>query len=456
MNIKGRGVGEVVTVLVERMGQSGDGVGRLPDGRLLFVPGVLPGESASVVVREQHRSFARGELVLLDRTSPDRVPPVCPIYGECGGCTFQHWNYAAEAQYKENRVREALRRQGLSDAVVEAIRPSPNPYGYRNKGQFPFGGYPGAVTLGLYARKSHRVVPALHCDIQDRWVNEVLSAAADAANEAGLAPYREESREGVLRHLLVRSSRLQGRLLVLVVAARMESGIDRMAARLMETIPEIVGVGVNINASSANRVLGEETRLLAGEPAILERVSGLTFQLSLTSFFQVNPEQAATLYDAALGFLPAANLQDVWDLYSGVGTLAALAGRRAQRVRAVEVNRDAARDAAKNFSLNGLNNIVIEIGRVEDVMARFDGTKPDAVIVDPPRAGLDPTVVEALEQFSPRQIIYVSCNPETWARDVQRLAHYRLDRAVPVDMFPRTDHVEIASSLILGPGSGLV
>lgn len=437
----------VVETEIERMGQSGDGVGRLADGRLLFVPGMLPGETGRVQVTEQHRSYARGELVLLHRQSPDRVAPPCPIYGQCGGCTFQHWTYEAETQYKADRVREALKRQGLSDEVVEPMRVSPAAYAYRNKGQFPFGGTAGAVTLGLYQRKSHQVVPADHCDIQDAFINEVLAQASGIAAESGIEPYVEHNRTGVLRHLLVRSSRKQQKLLLLIVAARNDPRLKRLAHRLRRDIPNVAGVGLNLNPKVGNRVLGAETRLLVGEPYLYEEVAGLTFRLSLTSFFQVNPQQAGLLYETAIGFLPD-GLADVWDLYSGVGTLAALAGRRARRVRAIEVNRDAVQDAVVNFALNDLDNITMETGSVEAVIEQWQGPVPDAVIVDPPRAGLEESVIGVLERFAPRQVVYISCNPETWARDVKRFSQYELVRAVPVDMFPRTDHVEVASSLL--------
>ncbi len=443
---------KTVTVGIERMGQAGDGVGHLPDGRLIFIPGALPGEVVDARVTELRRNFARGQLRALEGpASPARQVPRCPIFLQCGGCNFQHWDYAEESRYKEDRVKEALKRiAGRDTRVVEPIRPSPNPYEYRNKGQFPFGGEPGRVRLGLYRRGTHEVIAARHCDIQDPSVNEVLAVAEDLCNEAGIPPYREETGEGVLRHLLIRSSQREGHALVLLVVKERHPALKTLALALRRKVPSISGVGLNINVHRTNRVLGEHTEVLAGQRTIEDVILGMRFRLSFTSFFQVNPHQVEVLYGAALGFLPD-DVDTVWDLYSGVGTLATLASRKAKHVRALEINPDAAKDAEENFQLNQRHNITIDVGRVEALLDAWIGearVAPEAVIVDPPRAGLDVAVIDRLRVLRPKRIIYVSCNPDTWARDVFRLSpSFELLKAIPVDMFPRTDHVEVASCL---------
>lgn len=444
-------LGDQLTLSIERMGQAGDGVGRIQDGRLAFVSGALPGELVNVRVTEERRNFVRAHVISREVHSPERVEPVCPIVAECGGCALQHWDYRAELRYKENRVREALRRAGLATEVLGSIRAGSDPYGYRNKGQFPVGGRPGQVEVGLYRRGSHEVVEASHCDIQDPWVNQVLAVVGPALSESGLPPWDEASKTGVLRHVLIRSSHKEQRVLVLLVTTVFDPSLKGIAESLMHRLPIVAGVGVNVNPDAGNRVLGREALLLAGVPTITDELLGLQFRMSFTSFFQVNPRQAAVLYEAALSFLPK-HLVEIWDLYSGVGTLAALAASRARTVRALESLPQAVLDARENFAINGLKNIAIEAGRVEHTIDRWihDGRRaPDAVIVDPPRAGLDSRVVDAIAALGPRQIIYVSCNPDTWVRDLVRLGEkYRLQAAVPVDMFPRTDHVEVASSLV--------
>ncbi|NMP22578.1 23S rRNA (uracil(1939)-C(5))-methyltransferase RlmD [Sulfobacillus harzensis] len=441
----------LLTVEIERMGQAGDGVGRMPDGRLIFIPGGLPGELVRVRVIETRKNFARGALVSAKRTVPTRVAPVCPIFGQCGGCAFQHWDYGAELAYKENRVREALTRIAqVNGDLVEAIRGCPDPYGYRNKGQFPFGGTRGKVRLGLYRRGTHEVIGAAHCAIQDPWVNELLQVAEDLVNRFRIPPYDETQRSGILRHLLIRSSRMEQKLLALLVVTEPHPELASLAEAIMAAVPRVAGVGMNVQPAPTNRVLGERTVCLAGQDSLIDSILGLRFRMSYTSFFQVNPGQVEVLYRAALNFLPGGP-SEVWDLYSGVGTLAALAAREARWVRALEVNPEAVHDARENFALNHLTNVGVEVGRVEDVIdawVKRAADPPGTVIVDPPRAGLDGRVVERLNVLKPGRIIYISCNPDTWARDVGRLSpHFQLMQAIPVDMFPRTDHVEVASWL---------
>ena len=433
------------------MGQSGDGVARMPDGRLAFVAGALPGERVSAEVTEERRNFVRARTLQVLEPSSERVRPRCPIFEECGGCSFQHWHYAAELKHKEARVRDALERIAhLDGGLVDAIRPAPNPFAYRNKGQFPVGGEVGNLRLGLYRRGTHVLVETEVCDIQDDGINHVLGAVQQILNHHRVEPYDEGHDAGVLRHVVIRWSSAERAALVLLVVRTETRSLDRVARQIVDQVPSVRGVGMNLNRDKTNRILGSETRLLAGNAHVTDNILGLTFRLSFTSFFQVNPQQVGVLYGTALSFLTE-DAVEVWDLYSGVGTLASLAARRAQRVRALEANPEAVADAKRNFAANGLSNVEVDVGRVEDLIGRWvktDKAAPDAVIVDPPRAGLDAEVVRQLLRLQSPQIIYISCNPETWARDLEAFEpHYQLRRAVPVDMFPRTDHVEVASVL---------
>lgn len=446
-------MGEEIVARIERMGQAGDGVARGEDGRLIFIPGALPDEEVRAEITEVRRNFSRAKLLGVNVAARDREMPPCPIFDACGGCTFQHWAYASELQYKETRVREALKRvAGFSDERVSPIVGSVSPYEYRNKGQFPVAGQGGMVAFGLYGRGSHRIIATDHCDIQDAVVNRVLKEVQGAARQVAVTPYEESLGQGVLRHVMVRSSRMTGEALVLLVVRVPDESLSIMAEHIMQRCPEVKGVGMNVNSERTNRILGEHTQILKGQDHIVDTILGLKFSLSFTSFFQVNPDQVGVLYQTALGFVNV-GLTEVWDLYSGVGTLAALASQKALLVRALEANLDACRDAEENFRLNAIRNVTIVHGRVEDVIHNWvtsDKTPPDAVIVDPPRAGLVPSVVDSLNALRAKKIVYVSCNPDTWARDLLALhPRYALEEAIPVDMFPRTDHVEIASVLSL-------
>lgn len=432
------------------MAKDGSGVASLPDGRVAFVAGALPGERVRARIDAVHRSYVKASAEAILRPTADRRVPPCPIYDACGGCSLQHWDYRAEARYKERRVLDALERIGhWKNPPMRPILAAQNPYGYRNKAQFPWGvDRAGRPVAGLYARGTHRVVAVESCLIQDPRINRVLTDAVAFAREARLSVYDERRHTGLLRHLLIRSSRYEGSALVALVVSHWDPRLPEIGARLVEAgRPVLRGVVANINAQPGNRVLGNETRPLAGETHLYETILGLQFRLSATAFFQVNPTEVERLYQAAIEAIPW-NTDTVWDLYAGVGTLSILASRRAGQVCGWEVNPDAVVDAGVNIALNGLSGrVAVKAARVEDAWARA-GPPPSVVIVDPPRAGLAVETIEAVKRGQVRRVIYVSCNPDTLARDLSRFRpEYDLESVQPVDMFPRTDHVEAVAVL---------
>jgi 23S rRNA (uracil1939-C5)-methyltransferase len=426
-----------------RMGRNGEGVGELPNGQLIFVAGGLPGERVETEVTEIRTRFARGRVTKILTTSPLREEPPCPVYQACGGCTFQHWGYAGELEYKEQRVKDALHRiGGFENPPVDHVRGAHSPYSYRTKGSFPWGGVTGHLTLGLFRRGTHDVVPVAHCAIQHPLVNEVLQAAVTPANYLGLPPYQERTGAGLLRHLVVRVSQAEERAVVMVVTTGSDRRLSPWADALMAAVPAAKGVAVNYNPDPGNRILGHETVTLAGQAWLTEEILGARFRLNPDAFFQVHPEQVAVLYTTVLEAVPATD--EAWDLYAGVGTLAVLLARRARRVRAVELSPSAVAAGRDNARTN---HAAVEFseGAAEAVVPRLVGAghRPGVVVVDPPRSGLRAPVIDALLKLRAARLIYVSCEPESLARDLRELASdYELVRAVPVDLFPRTDHVE--------------
>jgi len=441
-------VGDAVTLTVVGVGQAGEGVARAPSGLTLFVPGALPGEKLLATVTELHASWGRARLDELLTRSPDRVTPPCPVFGRCGGCAFQHWSYAAELEHKASRVASALTRiGGLGDTVVNPVVPASATYAYRAKGSFAFGGRAGALELGFYAARTHRLVAFDHCAIQAPLVNRVVGVAATLANDFGWAPYDESTGHGLLRHLVVRASRAEGRVAAMVVVTRHEPGLAQWAERLMAAVPELVGVAENLNAEATNRIQGRVTRTLAGDPVLHEEILGGKFAVAPDAFFQVNPAQVETLYQLALDALGPGNLETALDLYAGVGTLAVLLARRVRQVVAVELSAAAVAEGRANTA--GLS-VVFHQGAAERVMRQLvaEGYRPDAVVMDPPRTGARPEVLEALMAAAPARIAYISCRPETLARDLAVLARdYHVDGVTPVDMFPQSDHVEAVAAL---------
>ena len=440
-----------IIVHIDRMGQHGEGVARDNEGRVIFVAGALPGEDVEASITEVRKNFSRARVMNRLHSSPARVVPRCPIFDQCGGCAFQHWEYREELAYKEDRVRQALLRIAeIPNPPVDPIVGMADPYGYRNKGQFPWGGTPGQAILGLYARGTHRVVAAEQCDIQDANINSVLDQIKNMVNELALPPYDEVTGNGILRHVLLRSSRREQRILALLVVTHWDHRLQQLADMMVAKLPQLAGVGVNFNTVRKNRVLGAETRLLAGQPSIHEDILGKSFVVSFESFFQVNPVQVETLYRLAIGAIPH-HTRVVWDLYAGVGTLAILASQHADQVKALEVNPQAVRDANANIAENGVTNVAMVLGQAENVIpqwAAHDQEMPGAVILDPPRSGVLPEVINVLKTAYVNRLIYVSCNPDTLARDIGLLKpQYQLTRVTPVDMFPRTDHVEAVAIL---------
>ncbi|MBX5467758.1 MAG: 23S rRNA (uracil(1939)-C(5))-methyltransferase RlmD [Firmicutes bacterium] len=446
------GAGSEATVAVERMGLAGEGVGRWPDGRTAFVAGALPGEVVQARMVASHASYVKSVAVGWLTTSPLRRAPRCPVYPACGGCALQHWDYAAELAYKQDRVREALRRIGqLEDPPLKPILGATEVFHYRNKGQFPWAVRDGRPVLGLYQRDSHAVVPTDFCAIQDPAINRVLPVARDAAERLGIPVYEESSSRGVLRHLVVRSSRLEGKTLVLAVAARWDARLLQWAKVVFQEAEGVAGVGWNHQPDPGNRVLGHRTAVLVGRDHLEEEILGLRFSVSFTAFFQVHPQQVERLYATALEAAgPWLTRGEAWDLYAGVGTLAALLAQKAPQVRAVEINPAAVADARTNFARNRLRNIRIEAAPADQAVRRWaaEGPPPAVVVVDPPRRGLDPEVTRHLLATRPPAVVYVSCRPETLARDLAQLTEaYTVQWVQPVDMFPRTDHVEAVAAL---------
>lgn len=455
--------------LVSRMGRDGEGVGTAPDGRVAFIKGALPGERVRAQVTEAHQNYVRAALLAVAEAAPGREDPPCPVFGRCGGCAFQHWRYQDETAYKQDRVVQALRRVGHLEAVpVLPTIPAPQPYGYRNKGQFAWALEQGRPVLGLYQSGSHQVVPVTACAIQHPLVNRVVEAAATIAGRLALPVYREASRQGVLRHLLVRVSRLSGTALAVLVVAEDRGhrrSLQAFADGLRAAVPEVAGVLVNVNSDPGNRALGIRTYRVAGVERLPEEILGSRFWMTGPAFFQVNPLAVASLYGVALDWLgeavgPAAG--PVWDVYGGVGTLAVLMARRlaaAGPVVLVEREPTAVRLAQENAAMNGVADRLVFLQAaaettLADLAVRYP---PTAAVVDPPRSGLPATVVEALRVSDAGGLVYVSCHPESLARDGAALCRpdgpgrpFRARRVQPVDMFPRTDHVEAVMLLDRG------
>ena len=416
-------VDDKIEVRVRALGSSGEGVATHEE-MVVFVDGALPGERVAIRVTETKRSYAKAILEKILEASPDRVEPLCPVFGQCGGCQWMHLAYQKQLEAKRQRVVDALTRIGkLPDPQVEPCIASPRALGYRNKIQMPM----SSEGLGLYARSSHTLVPisdcAIHCDLGEG----VVAAAGRILKEKGI----------VLRHLLVKSAVHKGQVLVVFVSDGCMEGLQAAAEALMQICPEVRGVVENINPRSDNVILGDVYRTLAGASSIQERLAGKTFSISAASFFQVNPWQAEALYEEALRLAELDKTKTVLDAFCGVGTLSILAAAQAGCVIGIECVSEAIADARSNAALNGVENAQFVCARAEEeVLPRADVT-----LLNPPRKGCEASL---LKKLTAPTLIYISCDPATLSRDLQLLSigGYRLDHAQPFDMFPQTTHVE--------------
>lgn len=434
-----------IEITVDALGAQGQGIGRY-EGYAVFVDGALPQERVRAHVIKATPAYAVAKLVRVLAPGPDRVRPPCPYYPRCGGCTLQHASYALQLRAKQQHVQDALTRLGGAGGFeMLPILGMEEPLGYRNKGAFVLGNVHGRVELGLYAARSHRLVPLEECLLQQEGIVPAALAVRDWAREQGVSAYDEQTHQGILRHVLVRRSRA-GQLLITVVANKRLPEQESLVQLLRERTPGLAGVVENINPARTNVILGPSLCTLYGSAGIEDRVAGHDVTVSAASFLQVNPTQAERLYAAALGFAGVQPHQRVLDLYCGIGTITLPLACRAMEAVGVESVPAAVEDARKNAARNGVKNVAFYCGDAGEVLGKLfaQGYAPDVAVLDPPRKGAQEAVLTALAGASLPRLVYVSCNPGTLARDVKYLLGrgYRLEKAQPVDMFPQSGHVE--------------
>ena len=453
----GAQAGDERVVRVERWNDRGEGVAH-SDGLTVFTPRLIPGEAARIRVVERKPRYARAEPLQVLTPAATRVASRCPLFGTCGGCALQHVDYEAQLQAKQLQVAEALARIGHLQVDALHTLPSPLIWRYRNKAAIPLApalqtGEP--IRAGFYRSGSHEVVPfvpASGCAIEDERIDATLASFLEIAKEMGVEAFDEKSGHGLLRHLVVRVAPRGGRTLAAAVVASKEwPEAAEAARRLLARHQELVGFVVSAHPGPGNTIWGARNRTVTGVSWLDEtmRVEGWgerRFRIDARSFYQVNSLQAERLYAEALEQAGLTGTERVWDLYTGIGSLALFAAARASSVFAVEAAAAAVADARRNAVLNGIDNVRWLEGTVEELVPGLlrEG-KPDVVLLDPPRRGMEPRALAALAGSGARRIIYVSCNPATLARDLSELGTrggYHVERVLPVDLFPQTAHVE--------------
>ncbi|MBR0082028.1 MAG: 23S rRNA (uracil(1939)-C(5))-methyltransferase RlmD [Clostridia bacterium] len=433
-----------VTLSIDGMTSEGQGVAHL-DGVAFFVPETVPGETVVAHIIKVEKRFCIAKKTALLTPSPARETPRCEAYSVCGGCTMQHMTYAEQLLQKQGFVRDALERLGGFRGVeVLPALGMDEPWRYRNKGSFPFGTVDGAAAFGFYAPRSHRLIPLFDCPIQSERVMATARAIAAWANKNRIPVYDETTGRGTLRACMVRETTEGKRMAVVVTHGKLPH-----EAELVSALRSVDSLYHNRNDKDTNVLLGESFRLLSGTPTLTEEQDGLLFAVSPQSFLQVNPAQTRVLYRTALEFLQPQPNETVVDLYCGIGTISLQIAKRAGRVIGVECVPEAIEDAKANAVRNSVGNAEFLCELSENALPKLleGGVRPDAIVLDPPRKGCEPAVLNAIAKSGAPRVVYVSCNPATLARDLKLLCDqgYALARVRPVDMFPQTHHVETAA-----------
>jgi 23S rRNA (uracil1939-C5)-methyltransferase len=450
-----------VEVSIDDLSSTGDGVGHWgPYRRVVFVPDTVPGDRITAKLNFVKPSYAHGQLTEVHDASEHRVKPNCIVADKCGGCQWQSASYDYQLTAKRHQLVQALERIGkFVDPPVADILAAPSAFGYRNKATYPLGfklqDGKRKVQAGYYQKRSHRIVNLNQCPVQDARLNPLLAFLKQEIQKQDWSIYDEQSHRGELRHLSLRIGRRTGEVLATLVARTGNNlpGLETQAQSWMKQFPELVGVSLNINEDRTNRIFGDETRRVAGAPFLKEIFAGLTFHVHPNTFFQVYTEQAEVLVGKILEHLNLQGHETVLDAYCGIGTLTLPVARRARYCLGLEVQADAIAQAQENAQINGIENVEFQTGTVEACLEQLE-IQPDVVLLDPPRKGCEPAVIQNLIQRKIPRMVYVSCNPATLARDLQQLCQegpYHLDRVLPADFFPQTAHVECAAFLSCEP-----
>ena len=520
---------DIFELEITDMGTDGEGIGHY-DGMTFFVKDALIGDVITARATKLKKNYGYARVEEIKTPSTFRVEPQCELHKRCGGCQIQALSYEKQLEFKNNKVRNNLMRiGGFSEAKLDSKMQPPvgadNPYRYRNKAQFPVGyDRDGNIVTGFYASRSHNIIPVEDCRLGVLQNKEILDIIKEWMNECGITPYDENTHKGLVRHVLIRYGFTSKQIMVCLVinadelepehrAADIEgaecgkiadkrngdkagdnkecgstagdsrhNAADSLCERLSK-IDGMTSISYNINKENTNVILGKKTVCIWGRPYIEDTIhllsypdftpqgTGITYQISPQSFYQVNPKQTEKLYSTALAFAGLTGNENVWDLYCGIGTISLFLSQKAKQVYGVEIVPQAIEDAKNNAKLNGITNAQFFVGKAEEVLPQFyenakknekitddtastghtDMLRPDVIVVDPPRKGCDEKCLDTMLAMSPERIVYVSCDSATLARDLKILCEekYELMKWQAFDQFSHTTHVETVVKLSL-------
>ena len=435
-------------------GIEGEGIARI-DNFTVFIPGAIKGERVKILIVKVLTSYAFGKILEIIEPSTKRVELDCATYKRCGGCNLRHIDYEETLNIKKDIVQNLVNKTLKNKIEVEQVLGMGNPYHYRNKAQYPVGiGKDGKPVMGVFANRTHEIIPIEKCFIQDESVEEVAKFIYQFAIKNGISVYNEANQTGILRHIVVKIGKQTNEIMaILVVNGRNLPHEDKLVKELLGKFENIKTIVKNINTKNTNVILGNENINLYGEGYITDILGDFTFKISPLSFYQVNPIQAEALYNIGVEEAGITKEDTVFDLYCGIGTISIFMSKYAKKVYGIEIIEEAIKMAKENAKLNDIENTEFIAGDVQIVLDNLINQKkviPDFLMIDPPRKGLDKTSIDNILSIKPKKIVYISCNPATLVRDLALLEEvYEVEKIKPVDMFPFTSHVECIAVMCL-------
>lgn len=441
--------GKIIEIKIEKIVNGGEGLGYYNDFAI-FVPMSVPGDTLKIKIISVKKTYARGLIEEIISAGEERVEDITKIsFEDFQGCDFGMLKYEAQLKYKKAMVEDVMKKIGKLDILVKDVIGSEDPYHYRNKIIEPFSKYKGEIITGFFKRKSHDVFQVEENILNSRLGNEIIRELKKILNREKVPVYDEKEHSGILRHIMVRTNSKGEAMVVLIInATKVEKRYKDILMELKNKITSIKSIYVSLNNKRTNFALGEKNIFIWGEKNLKEEISGINFNISPRSFFQINLTQTKKLYKIAIDYFFNIENKYIVDAYSGTGTIAMILSKKAKKVYAIELVEAATLDGIKTAQENRIKNIEFINGSVENKIMELLNSKKRidySVIFDPPRKGVEEKSLIKIAKNGIKEIVYISCNPSTFARDAEILSRlgYKIDEVQPVDMFPGTSHIEV-------------
>ena len=435
-------------------GYDGEGIAKINDFTI-FINGAIKGERCKVLIVKVNKSFAYGKLLEIIKKSDARVKADCPTYKRCGGCSLRHINYDETLKIKRDMVQNLANKTLDNGIKINEVLGMEAPYNYRNKLQYPVGvDKCGNPIMGVFARRSHEIIEVQKCLIQNEKAEQVAKRIFEFIKENNIPVYNEITGQGAIRHIVVKIGIRTNEIMCIIVSNKEK--FDKESELVQEIVSKFSNIKTiikNVNSKNTNVILGDKNIVLYGDGYIYDKLGEYTFKISANSFYQTNPVQTEKLYNKAIEFARLNEEDILCDLYCGIGTIGIFASKKVKKVYGIEIVKEAVEVAKENAKINNVNNIEFIIGDVEQAFKDLIEEKniiPTAIIVDPPRRGLDETTISKILDLEVKKLVYVSCNPATMVRDIKLMNEkYEVKEIQPIDMFPFTSSIENVAVLQL-------